>query len=336
MTPRDVSRLLPGLLLLVVGGVLAHLLSTTVLGVNRLLLAVGLGVLLANAVGVPEWAAPGVGTHNRWLELGIVLMGARVAVDQLLSTGPLLLLLVVGFLGFSLVFVELVAREVFEVPERLGSLLAAGYSICGVSAIVAVSSGVRAKADQIAYAVATILLFDAVTLAVYPAIGRLLDLSDVVFGVWSGISMVSTGPVVAAGFAYSEQAGQWATITKLGRNVFIGVVAVLYAVYYARRDSDDETTTGTDWRSLWNQFPTFVLGFVAVAAVASAGLLSPATVSLFERTYQWLFLLAFVGLGTSIEIQNMRNTGIQPLLVVLTALITVSVLSLLASVLVFG
>jgi uncharacterized integral membrane protein (TIGR00698 family) len=334
MTPRDVSRLLPGLLLLVVGGVLAHLLSTTVLGVNRLLLAVGLGVLLANAVGVPEWAAPGVGTHNRWLELGIVLMGARVAVDQLLSTGPLLLLLVVGFLGFSLVFVELVAREVFEVPERLGSLLAAGYSICGVSAIVAVSSGVRAKADQIAYAVATILLFDAVTLAVYPAIGRLLDLSDVVFGVWSGISMVSTGPVVAAGFAYSEQAGQWATITKLGRNVFIGVVAVLYAVYYARRDS--EGSSAASWRSLWEQFPTFVLGFAAVAAVASTGVLPAGVLSLFERGYQWLFLVAFVGLGTSIEIRNLRNTGARPLLVVLASLLTVSALSLLAAVLAFG
>ncbi|MFD1685420.1 YeiH family protein [Halobellus litoreus] len=336
MTRRDVTRSLPGIALLAVGGVLAHLLATTVLGVNRLLLAVGLGVLLANAVGVPDWAAAGVETRDRWLELGIVLMGARVAVDQLLATGPTLLLLVVGFLAFSLVFVELLAREVFGIPDRLGSLLAAGYSICGVSAIVAVSSGVRAKGEQIAYAVATILLFDAMTLAIYPVIGRLLALPDVVFGVWSGISMVSTGPVVAAGFAYSEQAGQWATITKLGRNVFIGVVAVLYAVYYARRDSVGDATGVADWRSLWAQFPTFVLGFVAVAAVASAGLLSPGVVSLFERGYQWLFLLAFVGLGTSIEIENLRNTGIEPLLVVLTALGTVSVLSLLASILVFG
>lgn len=335
MTFRGGARFVPGLLVLLVGGVLAHLLSTTVLGVNRLLLAVGVGVLLANTIGVPGWAEPGVGTHNRWLELGIVLMGARVAIDQLLATGPALLGLVVGFLGFSLVFVELLAREVFDVPERLGSLLAAGYSICGVSAIVAVSSGVRAKADQIAYAVATILLFDAVTLAVYPTIGRLLELSDVVFGVWSGISMVSTGPVVAAGFAYSEQAGQWATITKLGRNVFIGVVAVLYAVYYARRDSDGATATAS-WRSLWEQFPTFVLGFVAVAAVASTGLLPPAIVSLLERGYQWLFLVAFVGLGTSIEFRNLRNTGVRPLLVVLASLLTVSGLSLLASMLVFG
>lgn len=336
MITRRVSKLFPGLLVLLVGGVAAHTLSTTVLGVNSLLLAVGLGFLLANVVGIPDWATAGMRTHEDWLKLGIVLMGARVAVDQLLAVGPILLVLVVAFLGFSLLFVELLAREVFGIPDRLGSLLAAGYSVCGVSAVVAVSSGVRARSEEVAYAVATVLLFDAVTLAVYPVLGRLLDLSDIVFGVWAGISMLSTGPVVAAGFAYSEQAGQWATVTKLGRNVFIGLVAVLYAVYYARRSGDGESTAATNWEALWAQFPTFVLGFVLVAGIASAGLIPPVGLSLLERGSQWLFLVAFVGLGASIEVKNMRTTGVEPLLVVLSTLVTVSVLSLLASVLAFG
>jgi uncharacterized integral membrane protein (TIGR00698 family) len=335
MIVRNTARVVPGVAVLVAGAAVAHGLSTVV-GVNRLILAVGLGVIVANTVGVPEWAEDGLETHKLWLETGIVLMGARIAVDQLLSVGLTLLVLVVGFLGFSLLFVELVARNVFEIPDRLGSLLAAGYSVCGVSAIVAVSSGVRAKSEQIAYAVATILLFDAVTLAAYPAIGRLLDLPDIVFGIWAGISMVSTGPVVAAGFAYSPAAGQWATVTKLGRNVFIGVVAVLYAVYYARQNGDDGETSVASWRYFGDQFPKFVLGFALVAGVASAGLLSDAEITLLERGYQLLFLVAFVGLGTSIEIQGMRRTGIKPLLVVLSALVTVSVLSLGAAMLAFA
>ncbi|WP_135665146.1 YeiH family protein [Halorhabdus rudnickae] len=331
---RQSVRLLPGIALLVAGAALAHGLSATLLGINELLVAVGLGVLLGNVVGVPEWASAGLNTQKLWLETGIVLMGARIAIGQLFAVGVELLALVVGFLAFSLLFVEVVARNVFGIPERLGSLLAAGYSVCGVSAIVAVSSGVRAKSEQIAYAVGTILLFDAVTLAVYPAIGRFLDLPDIVFGTWAGISMVSTGPVVAAGFAYSPQAGQWATVTKLGRNVFIGVVAVCYAVYYARRYGTD--SGADDWRYLWSQFPKFVVGFVIVAAVASVGLLTEADVARLEATYQWLFLLAFVGLGTNIELATMRKTGVQPLLVVLTALVTVSALSLLASLVVFA
>jgi len=335
MIARNTARVAPGVAVLVAGAAVAHVLSTVV-GVNRLILAVGLGVVVANSVGTPEWAEDGLATHKLWLETGIVLMGARIAVDQLLSVRLSLLVLVVGFLGFSLLFVELVARNVFEIPDRLGSLLAAGYSICGVSAIVAVSSGVRAKSEQIAYAVATILLFDAVTLAAYPAIGRLLDLPDIVFGIWAGISMVSTGPVVAAGFAYSPAAGQWATVTKLGRNVFIGVVAIIYAIYYARQNGGEGQTSVASWRYFWDQFPKFVLGFVLVAGVASAGLLSDAEIALLERGYQLLFLVAFVGLGTSIEIQGMRRTGIKPLLVVLSALVTVSVLSLGATMLVFG
>ncbi|MFB6128383.1 MAG: YeiH family protein [Halorhabdus sp.] len=332
---RRYSRLLPGIGLLVAGAGLARGLSATVLGLNELLVAVGLGVVVGNAVGVPEWANAGVDTRKLWLETGIVLMGARIAIGQLFAVGVELLALVVGFLIFSLLFVEMIARNVFQINERLGSLLAAGYSICGVSAIVAVSGGIKAKSEQIAYAVATILLFDAVTLAVYPVVGRVLALPDIVFGTWAGVSMVSTGPVVAAGFAYSPQAGEWATVTKLGRNVFIGVVAVLYAIYYARRH-DDGQADGVSWRYLWAQFPKFVVGFVLVAAVASLGWLSSTDVALLKSAYQGLFLVAFVGLGMEIDLQEMRSTGIRPVVVVLSTLFVVSVLSLLASIVLFG
>ena len=327
--------MVPGVVLLVLGGGIARLLATTVLPISELIVAVGLGALLANTMGVPEWGADGTATHKLWLETGIVLMGARIAIDQLLAVGPSLLVFIVGFLTISLVIVEVIARNVFRINERLGSLLAAGYSVCGVSAIVAVSGGIRAKSEQIAYAVATILLFDAATLAVYPVVGRVLKLPDIVFGTWAGISMVSTGPVVAAGFAYSPQAGEWATVTKLGRNVFIGVVAVLYAIYYARRH-DDGRAEGISWRYLWEQFPKFVVGFVVMATVASLGWLSSKDVALLKSGYQGLFLVAFVGLGMEIDLREMRSTGIRPVFVVLSTLLVVSVLSLLASIVLFG
>ncbi|QGN06734.1 putative sulfate exporter family transporter [Halorhabdus sp. CBA1104] len=332
---RRYSRLLPGIGLLVAGAGLARGLSATVLGLNELLVAVGLGMVVGNTVGVPEWASNGVDTQKLWLETGIVLMGARIAIGQLFAVGVELLALVVGFLIFSLLFVEMIARNVFRINERLGSLLAAGYSICGVSAIVAVSGGIKAKSEQIAYAVATILLFDAVTLAVYPVVGRVLALPDIVFGTWAGVSMVSTGPVVAAGFAYSPQAGEWATVTKLGRNIFIGVVAVLYAIYYARRH-DDGQADGVSWRYFWAQFPKFVVGFVLMATIASLGWLSSTDVALLESAYQGLFLVAFVGLGMEIDLREMRSTGIRPVVVVLSALLVVSVLSLVSSFVLFG
>lgn len=336
MTNR-ILELLPGLAVLLAGAGIAYGLSQTVLGVNQLILAIAIGFLLTNTVGLPDWAETGIGTHKIWLETGIVLMGARIALDQLLATGPQVLLVIVAFLAFTVVYVEFLSRNVFGITDRMGSLLAAGSSICGVSAIVAVSGGVRAKSEQIAYAVATILVFDALTLTGYPIVGRLLDLPDIVFGTWAGISMFSTGPVVAAGVTYSQEAAEWATITKLGRNIFIGLLAVAYAVYYARQHgSDDGDSIGNKWLYIWDQFPKFVIGFLLVIVVVSLDLLSQQEVALMRDLYQWLFLVAFVGLGANIQLRKMRNTGIKPVLTVLTAFLTVSVLSLLTSLFLFG
>lgn len=324
-------RLLPGLALLCVGALVARVISPVV-GVNHLLMAVVFGFVLSNAVGLPEPFERGVSTHKLWLTAGIVLMGASITLDTVLEAGGIVLVVILGVTGFTLLSVELLSRSVFGLTDRLGSLLAAGASICGVSAVVAVAGAIRAHQTQIAYAAGTVLLFDAVTLAVYPFLGDLLGLSGKVFGIWAGVSMFSTGPVVAVGFAHSEIAGQWATISKLVRNTLIGVVAVVYASYYVKTDVE---ATGS-LQTLWDEFPKFILGFIAVALIASTGALSAAHLTSIENAYNWLFLVAFVGLGTEIKLGQLRQTGFTPTLVVLITLVATSVLSLMLLQLLFG
>ncbi|NKE35793.1 putative sulfate exporter family transporter [Natronococcus sp. JC468] len=319
----SITRFLPGIVALGLGGVLARAIELT-LGPNHLLVAIALGFVLANAVGVPDRLEPGIGTHKLWLGAGIVLMGASLTLETVLEVGGTVLLVVVAVTAMTVLVVELLARNVFGLAERLGSLLAAGSGICGVSAVVAVAGAIRAREDQIAYAAATVLLFDAITIVVYPIVGDLLGLSDVVFGVWAGVSMFSTGPVVAVGFAHSEVAGQWATMAKLSRNALIGAVVIAYASYYARSDSAGRPSL----RTLWDEFPKFVLGFLALVALASAGVFSPAQQASLENAYNWLFVLAFVGLGTEIQLAELRSTGLTPALVVLLALLVASTVSL--------
>jgi uncharacterized integral membrane protein (TIGR00698 family) len=222
----------------------------------------------------------------------------------------------------TLTTVELLSRNVFGLDDRLGSLLAAGASICGVSAVIAVAGAIRARENQIVYAAATVLLFDAITIVTYPIVGEVLDLSDIVFGIWAGVSMFSTGPVVAVGLDYSEAAGQWATMTKLSRNALIGAVVVAYASYYA--GGDERASLGT----LWDEFPKFVLGFLALMLVASTGVFSATQHRIIERSYEWLFLIAFIGLGTEIRLADLRNTGPTPLFLVMTTLVLISIVSL--------
>ncbi|MDG5821692.1 putative sulfate exporter family transporter [Natronococcus sp. A-GB7] len=323
-------ELLPGLLALCLGAAFARGVEVVV-GFNALLVAIAVGFVLANTVDVPERLEPGIATHGFWLAAGIVLMGASVTLGTVLETGALVLTIVVCVSASTILVVELLARNVFGITGRLGSLLAAGSGICGVSAVVAVAGAIRARENQIAYAAATVLLFDAVTIVIYPIIGDLLGLSGTVFGVWAGVSMFSTGPVVAVGFTHSEVAGQWATMSKLARNALIGVVVLAYASYYARSGGGSRPSA----RTLLEEVPTFVLGFFALMVVASTGLLSASQRAAIEEGYGWLFLLAFVGLGTEIRLAELRRTGLLPAVVVLTALVLVSTLSLVVLLAVF-
>ncbi len=325
------TRFLPGLAALFLGAVLARTVELAV-GFNHLLVAIALGFVLANAVGVPDRLEPGINTHKLWLGAGIVLMGASLTLETILEVGGLVLLVVVAVTTLTILVVELLARNVFGLADQLGSLLAAGSGICGVSAVVAVAGAIRAREEQIAYAAATVLLFDAITIVVYPIVGDLLGLSDVVFGVWAGVSMFSTGPVVAVGFAHSEVAGQWATMAKLSRNALIGAVVIAYASYYARSGSAGRPSL----RTLWDEFPKFVLGFLALVALGSAGVFSSAQQASIENAYNWLFVLAFVGLGTEIQLAELRSTGLTPALVVLLALVVASAVSPVVLSMLFG
>ncbi|UPV74252.1 YeiH family protein [Halorussus limi] len=328
----SLPALLPGLGLLVVLAVVARGLAA-VAPVPALLAAVLVGGVLANTVGVSARFAPGVATYTLWLEVGIVLMGVRVSLDALLDAGPTLLVTVVGVVGFTLVVAEALARG-FDLQRRLGSLVAAGASVCGVSAVVAVAGAIRADEDHVAYATSTILVFDAVTLFAYPALGQFLGLPDRTFGIWAGLTMFSTGPVTAAGFAYSEVAGQWATVAKLTRNVLLGGLVVAYSLAYAGSDGD-AASGATLLRNLWDGFPKFVLGFLALVVLASAGVFTDAQLARIEWAYRSAFLVAFAGLGTSVALRDLRATGVRPLVVLALTLGVVSAVTLVVVRLVF-
>jgi len=318
---------LPGLAVVVAVALLAHAVAGAVPKLNALAAAILAGALVANTVGVPDWAVPGVRLHNLLLEVGIVLLGVRLPLAQIADSGPVLVALAVAVVALGLLTVELLTRHVFVLSRRTGSVLAGGASICGVSAAAAVAGSVDLSESRLAYVAGTILLFDAVTLVAFPLLGGALGMSQKSFGVWAGLSMFSTGPVAAAGFSYGSVAGQWATLTKLVRNSLIGLVAVGYSVAYA---DAAETDRDSRLRFVWNQLPKFLVGFVVVAAVANAGLLSDAGVRLLDRSADWLFALAFAGLGFDIRLAEMRDAGLRPVATTLTTLLVVSALAYVA------
>jgi len=316
-----VRRRAPGFLVLVAVSVLAVAVSRAFGVGSPLLLAVAFGAVAANAFPTPDALAPGLALHGRLLEAGIVALGATLGLGALAAVGPLVLLLVAAVVAASVLVTELGAR-VAGLSRESGSLLAAGASVCGVSAVAAVAGSIDAAEESVAYAAATVLLFDAITLAVFPALGHLLALTPREFGVWAGLAMFSTGPVTAAGFAYGPLAGQWATVTKLVRNTAIGVLALFYAVGHADADRP--------LRALTSGIPGFLAGFLALAALAATGVLPAPVTSGFDALSEACFLLAFAGLGFDLRLDAFRTAGLRPVAVVATTLLVVGTLSLAA------
>jgi uncharacterized integral membrane protein (TIGR00698 family) len=312
--------LLPGLALLAIIAIAAQALGSIIPFLTPIVFAIGIGAFFANTVGLPTGAENGVSKHSLLLETAIILLGASLSVEAMVTAGPLLVGLVLAVVVFGLSLVTLLAH-LANLNKRMGSLLAAGSSICGVSAIAAAAPACDADETQIAHAAATILVFDAITLVIFPVIGRTLSLEPQFYGVWIGLSMFSTGPVAAAGFAHSTLAGKWATMTKLARNALIGLVALWYSLRNAKRGvADADPTIGR----IWTDFPKFLVGFLLLAIVTNAGVLPGAVVDSIAKTSDVLFLLAFAGLGFEIHLEKMRDTGLVPAAVVGAYLLVVS------------
>lgn len=320
----------PGLVVLAAIAALSRSTVGPIPGVSPLIVAIGVGALVANTLGVPTWMRPGLKRHKLLLETGIVLLGARLTLGELIDTGPTVLVLAAAVVVLGVFYVEALAGRVFALGRQTGSLLAAGASVCGVSAILAVAGSIDVDEADITYAVATILLFDAVTLVVFPPLATVLGLTGKQFGIWAGLSLFSTGPVAAVGFAVSEAAGEWATVTKLVRNTFIGVLAIGYAGRYAAATDDS-----VDLRQVWGRFPKFLLGFLGVVLLVNAVALPAGAADSIDTTADWLFTLAFAGLGFEINVGRLRDTGIRPVALVFVHLITVSALTLGAVLLLF-
>jgi len=138
----------PGLSLLAVGAVTAHAVASTAPWLNALVVAVGLGFAVGNTAGIPSWAERGVAVQGLFLETGIVLLGASLTVSELLRAGPRLGLLIAGTILFGIGFVEVTARLAFRIDGPVPSLLAAGASICGVSAVAAIGTVIGARGEQ--------------------------------------------------------------------------------------------------------------------------------------------------------------------------------------------
>ena len=277
--------------------------------IEYVLWAILYGLLVSNLFGLPKIFQAGVDTYEFWLKTGIVLLGVRFLLGDVLKMGGLSLVLVAVELAVSIALMTWLGRK-FRLTPKLTSLLAIGSSICGVSAIIAARGAIDADDEEVSYAIAAILALGAFSLVAFPFIGHALGMSDRAFGLWAGLAVDNTAEATAAGALYSDAAAKFAVLAKTARNATIGFVVLGYAGYWARKSEAREITNKAAF--LWQKFPKFVLGFLLVSLLATLGMFDKTQITSLANLSRWAFLLTFAGVGLRTDLRGMRRQGLRP------------------------
>ena len=303
-----------------------HLVPGELLGAS--IIALFLGTII-NSFFYPSWIKPALKfTSKKVLKLAIILLGASLSVNVILSVGKMTFFVMI--FTFAMCFGGgYFIRKLFGLNWKLSNLISAGTGICGGSAVAAIAPVIDADDKDIAFAMSSTFLFDMVMVALYPIMGRLLGMSDIAYGIWAGTSVNDTASVVASGYAFSEAAGDFATMVKLTRTIAI-IPTVLVFAYIGTRAKQKalQTASGGQKVNILSIIPWFIAAFLALAILNSIGWIPPQVSGIMKTASKFLMVtaLAAIGLGTSIT--DFRKAGLAPMfygitidtLVTLTAL----------------
>ncbi|MEG2000214.1 MAG: YeiH family protein [Evtepia sp.] len=315
MKKNVMLQILPGFVLAVLLAILARflegLLPVAVIGASVIALFLG---MLIHAL-LPQTAIFQKGiqfTSKKILKFAIVLLGASLSIQTILNVGRLSLMVMCFTLLTCFGGGYLIGRA-FGLNWKLSNLISAGTGICGGSAIAAIAPVIEAEDRDIAMAMSATFLFDMVMIVAFPLVGHALGLSDMAYGLWAGTAVNDTSSVVAAGYAFSEAAGDFATMVKLTRTLAIIPTVLVFAFVQFRIKQKTETIERGKTK-ISNLFPWFILGFVGLSIVNSLGLI-PVSAGLFAKdASKFLMVAALAAIGLNTSLLEMKQAGIKPML----------------------
>ncbi len=295
------------------------------------IIALFMGTII-NSFFYPKWIQPALKfTSKKILKVAIVLLGASLSINTIMSVGKMTFFVMI--FTFAMCFGGgYFIRKFFGLNWKLSNLISAGTGICGGSAVAAIAPVIDADDKDVAFAMSSTFLFDMVMVALYPIMGKALGMTDIAFGIWAGTSVNDTASVVASGYAFSEIAGDFATMVKLTRTIAI-IPTVLVFAFISTRIKQKEMKAQNNGKkvNLVKIIPWFIGGFLLLAILNSVGFIPVAASGVIKGISKFLMVtaLAAIGLGTSIT--DFKKAGLKPMfygitidtLVTLTALVVI-------------
>ena len=248
----------------------------SIFNLNYVVLGIVLGIIIVNVFSIPAWAANGVRTARFFLKTGVILLGTLYSAAELAQLGALSVVMI-GIFVLGSVWLVLLWGPRMGATNSMTGVLSAGVGVCGVSAAVASAPVVNAKAVDIAYTIGTILVWGVLCMFIFPTVGQLFKMGPVQFGAWAGTGILNSAQVAGAALAFDPKGIETlkvAEIFNITRILFLPIIVIWLATWYVKRE---ETATKVDLTQvLVSKFPVFVLGFIAMFILSSAGLFAPA------------------------------------------------------------
>ncbi|MDX9956007.1 MAG: putative sulfate exporter family transporter [Anaerolineae bacterium] len=276
---------------------------------------------------------PGIRTEL-FLKIGLVLLGARISLGQIMSKGVGGLLQAVIMVSSVFFFTWWLAGK-FKLGATLKAVMATAVSVCGVSAAIAAAGAVLAKKEEVTYVTALVIITALPMMVLMPWIAQGLGLPPSVAGGWFGGNIDTTAAVVGAGTMFGPDAQAVAAVVKMAQNVFIGIAAFLLAVYFVtnveRRPGERPSA-----RVIWDRFPKFVIGFILLSVLTSLGVFSADALKALDGLSKWAFTFAFIAIGIDLSVRDLRGMGWKPFAVYMAATVFNTLLALGVAWLIFG
>lgn len=279
--------------------------------------------MILSGVRRPEILNNGIKfTSKKILQYSIILLGFGMNLFQVLNTGRDTLILLLFTLSTTFI-VAYIAGRALKVDSNTNILVGVGSAICGGSAIAAAAPVIKAKEEEIAQAISTIFLFNVIAAFLFPAIGHFLHMSNHTFGLWAGTAINDTSSVVAAGYTYSNAAGNLAVIVKLTRTLMIIPVTLVLALHKSR-----ETKKGKMEYSIVSIFPWFVLGFILTSILTTFVSIPPNLSNILIKAGKYMIVMAMTCIGLNTNLAKLIKNGYKSIFLGLICWISLAVVSL--------
>lgn len=294
-----IRRLAPGLLSAALGTALAIAFNRLVPAFSALTVAVVLGVLVGGALS-DEARAGLAWVTTRFLRLAVVLLGLQLSLGDVAGLGVGVVLAVVATVLVAFFGTVLLGR-IIGVSRGLALMVATGFSICGASAIAAMDSVTRTDKKDVATGITLVTLYGSIAIALVPIIGSRIGMSDAQLGAWAGVSVHEVAQVVAAASPAGAAAVAVAVVVKLTRVVLLAPMVVGVGILLRLR--------GVEHGKRPPLVPPFVVGFLAMVALRSGGIVPADVLVVTETLTTVLFAAALFGLGTAVRVGALVRTG---------------------------